>query len=212
MKRILSLCDYTGNWPSHYKEAGYEVIQVDLKLGHDARLWPSNPSEAPRLSSQFADVLDLPPIHGIMAAPVCTCFAGSGARHPRSDDDIREALALVDACIRIAWVLKPQWWVMENPVGKLRKWIGPPRYGFNPYEFGGYLEAGVRSHPAFPAQDAYSKKTLLWGNFNIPEPRPVAPVGGSFIHAAFGGKSDKTKECRSATPLGFAKAFFLANP
>jgi hypothetical protein len=27
----------------------------------------------------------------------------------------------------------------------------------------------------------------------------------------YGGKSDKTKEARSNTPLGFSRAFFLAN-
>jgi len=34
-KIILSLFDYSGNWPSFYKEAGYEVYQIDIK--HDIK-------------------------------------------------------------------------------------------------------------------------------------------------------------------------------
>jgi len=35
---------------------------------------------------------------------------------------------------------------------------------------------------------------------------------GSEIHTKYGGKSERTKILRSITPLGFAKAFFEANP
>jgi len=34
-KVILSLFDYSGNWPSPYKEAGYDVYQIDIKHGID---------------------------------------------------------------------------------------------------------------------------------------------------------------------------------
>ena len=33
MKTILSLFDYTGNWSEPYRQAGYNVIQQDLKHG-----------------------------------------------------------------------------------------------------------------------------------------------------------------------------------
>jgi len=196
MKTILSLCDYSGSWSKPYKDAGYNVIQVDLKLGMDAILWPSKPNKSKngRFPLQFNDVTDYN-VYGILAAPVCTYFSGSGAKHPRSDSQIKEGLALVDACIRIAWATKPKFWVLENPVGKLKKWIGAPRLAFQPYEFG----------------DPYSKKTLLWGDFNIPIKKPVANTEGSKLWAKYGGKSDKTKELRSITPVGFANAFFLAN-
>lgn len=53
-----------------------------------------------------------------------------------------------------------------------------------------------------------------WGRFNFPELRPVEPVKvcsqGSWI-MKLGGKSETTKELRSNTPLGFARAFFESN-
>lgn len=109
---------------------------------------------------------------------------------------MREALSLVDACLRLVLVLKPHFWVMENPVGKLRKWIGAPVMTFNPCDYG----------------DPYKKRTLLWGNFNTNLVKtPVTPVIPSPLHQNYGGKSAKTKEARSVTPPGFAKAFYEAN-
>ena len=35
-RTILSLFDYSGAWPKPYLDAGYEVIQVDLKHGDDS--------------------------------------------------------------------------------------------------------------------------------------------------------------------------------
>lgn len=195
-RTILSLCDYSGAWSAPYRNAGYNVMQVDLKHGDDARLWPSKVSDSPRLPREFASIADIGPVHGILAAPVCTAFAGCGARRLRSDDEIREGLALVDACIRIAWVLKPAWFCLENPVGKLRRWIGPHVMTFQPCDYG----------------DPYTKRTCLWGWFNPPVKSPVEPVEGSKMWANYGGKSERTKEARSATPQGFAKAFYEANP
>jgi hypothetical protein len=150
VKTILSLCDYSGTWSQPYLEAGYKVVKVDLKHGQDVRTIHFLPE----------------PIHGILCAPPCTEFSGSGAQYwPRKDADGRtvNALAIVDACLRAVAIYAPQWWVLENPVGRLRRWIGPPDYSFNPCDFGGYMSPNETSGQLFPAQDAYTKKTLLWG-------------------------------------------------
>ena len=77
--------------------------------------------------------------------------------------------------------------------------MAPPRLTFNPCDFG----------------DAYTKRTLLWGEFTLPQKTPVEPVRvcsqGSWIQK-LGGKSARTKMLRSMTPAGFARAFFEANP
>ena len=108
-----------------------------------------------------------------------------------------EGLSVVDACLRLVTVCKPKWWALENPIGKLSRYLGAPRMYFNPCDYG----------------DPYTKRTALWGRFNTDLPRtPVEPTEGSKMHTRFGGKSMKTKNARSATPAGFAKAFFMANP
>lgn len=186
MKRILSLCDFSGAWSQPYLEAGYDVIRVDLQRdGKDIRLLE-------RIDG----------VHGILAAPPCTCFAASGARWKRSEEDMLQALSVVDACIRIVWACKPVWWALENPVGKLTRYLGKPRFRFNPCDFG----------------DPYTKKTCLWGNFTPPTPMmlgadwSVPPMEGSMMHKKYGGKSLRTKNARSETPKDFANAFFTVNP
>jgi len=140
---------------------------------------------------------DLPQkAHGILCAPPCTVFANSGARWKRSEEDMLKGLSVMDACLRICTICAPEFWALENPVGKMRKYLGDPRLIFQPCDYG----------------DPYTKRTLLWGRFNLPRRHQVEPTEGSKMHRMYGGKSDKTKTLRSQTPQGFAGAFFEANP
>jgi hypothetical protein len=188
MKTILSLFDHSGNWSLPYKENGYEVIQVDLKHGIDIL--------------EF-DYKQIPNVYGVLAAPPCTDFSASGAQWwPAKDEDGRtnDSLTLVFQTLDIVDYFNPTFWALENPVGRLPKLvpdIGKPWY-FDPWEFG----------------DCYTKKTGLWGKFNKPEKSPCAKEeinkNGNPI-TKLGGKSERTKELRSITPLGFAWAFYNAN-
>lgn len=116
---ILSLCDYSGVWSLPYKEAGYNVCQVDIKLGQDLRLL-RHPGR----------------VWGVLAAPPCTVFSLAGNRHHRTESEWLEALSVVDACLRLIVVASPQWWALENPRGKLVHYLGKPRFEFEPYWYG----------------------------------------------------------------------------
>lgn len=178
MLTILSLCDYTGEWSRPYREAGYDVRQVDIKHGQDVRLFEA-------LSH---------PVRGVLAAPPCTHFAASGARwwKDKGEPAVLEGLSLIDACIRIVTIHNPLWWVLENPVGRLNRWLGDPKMYFDPADYG----------------DPYTKRTALWGQFKYPALRPVEAVEGSKIHRM----SSSWSAQRSVTPAGFSQVFFEANP
>ena len=177
---VLSLCDYTGEWSRPYREAGYDVIQIDLLNGDDVRVFKSLDS----------------PVHGVLAAPPCTEFASSGARwwKGKGQQALIDGLSIVDACMRIVVVHRPQWWALENPIGRLRHWLGAPRLVFDPCDYG----------------DPYTKKTCLWGDFNAPPKRRVEATEGSKMHVM--PPSPDRPMLRSITPAGFARAFFEANP
>ena len=177
-RTILSLCDYTGNWSAPYADAGYDVVRVDLKTGTDIRLME-------RISR---------PVWGILAAPPCTMFASSGARWTRTPEQMVEALSIVDACLRAVVIYRPKWWALENPVGKLSRYLGPPTMRFDPWYYG----------------DPYTKRTCLWGDFNTPDRRAVTPTEGSKMHRL--PPSEDRQARRSETPMGFARAFYEANP
>lgn len=176
---ILSLCDGHGSWSQPYVDADYNVIRVDLETtGQDVRMM------------QFPAGY----IHGILAAPPCTVFANSGARWPRTKAEMLEGLSVVDACMRIIHTTKPVWWALENPVGKLTRYLGPATMSFDPNDYG----------------DDYTKRTLLWGTFTQPARTPVPATAGSKMHRLPPG--EHRAALRSMTPEGFARAFFEANP
>ncbi len=104
-KIILDLCGGTGSWSKPYKENGYDVrvidpqewLEDDYGTG-DVRLF-KKPNEQ---------------IYGILSAPPCTHFSGSGARHwkKKGKEPLLEGLSVVDACLRIIFITKPKFWVL----------------------------------------------------------------------------------------------------
>ncbi len=192
---ILDLCGGSGNWSKPYAEADYDVLLIDIQLPD-------------RCGAVFGDVAHLERLPfrviGVLAAPPCTMFSRAGNRWIRSPAQMAEALRVVDACLRIVKVHEPDWWALENPVGKLSRYLGPPRMTFNPCDYG----------------DPYTKLTALWGDFKIPKKNPVEPMrvdGGhhsqdAYLLKKFGRMPRSTRAAlRSQTPPGFAKAFFEVN-
>ena len=220
-KLILSLCDYSGAWVKPYRDDDYTTVQVDPKLadggptirGYGSNRYLVGMTAKEFLCSTFFDaVRQRWGVHGILAAPPCTDFAGSGARWwPAKDADGRTEASkrIIIDILDIIVKAQPKWWALENPVGRLPTLfpneLGAAKMWFHPCDHG----------------DAYTKKTGLWGNFTTFGPsNPVEPVmytdkngkRGSWHWAKLGGKSARTKELRSNTPAGFAQAFKRANP
>ncbi len=178
-KVILDLCGGTGAWSKPYYDSGYTVVFITL----------------PRNDVRLLEVLNYTKVYGILAAPPCTEFAGSGARwwKNKGQNKLLEGLSIVDACMRIILIYNPVFWCLENPVGRLVNYLGKPKMYFNPCDYG----------------DPYTKKTCLWGNFNIPVKNPVEPIGKNPIH--YMPPSKVRAVLRSITPPGFAQAFYEAN-
>lgn len=147
----------------------------------------------------------------IFAFPDCTELAVSGAKHNHQGVASIHHAAMVQA---LAEKYNAKWMV-ENPVGKMSTlWRRPDDY-FHPFEFGAWLNPGEGSfHPKMPEYDGYTKKTCLWhgGGFVMP-PRKPGPIniGHFWGWKSLGGASAKTKQLRSLTPRGFARAVFEAN-
>ena len=217
-KIILDLCGGTGAWSRPYKEAGYDVRLITLP-DQDVRYFHPKHER----------------IYGILAAPPCTDFCISGTAWWKTKDrekGLLEALSIVEACLRIINETKPKFWALENPVGRLPRYIGKYKYTFQPYEYG----------------DPWTKRTCIWGKHNIPEKHPVVPIGsyqgsGHSAHGKTKGIVDhpemltvfRNKESpdkkqilserfpelkdanmtraalRSITPPGFARTFYEAN-
>ena len=177
---VLDLCGGTGSWSAPYREAGYQIELVDLP--RDVRLLEKPEGQ----------------IHGILAAPPCTFFSRMRMCRGRpTDDQFKEALSIVDACLRLVVCCRPKWWALENPQGYLAKWLGSPAMKFDPWEFG----------------DPWTKRTWIWGDFTPPMSSGSIVPKGRLVGSRKGNKAiAQTFEERARTPSGFAKAFFEANP
>lgn len=127
-----------------------------------------------------------------------------------------EAIALCDL-VRVVGNLFNCPWAFENPKGKLSTLYRKYDFRFDPCDYAGYLpEDDV--HPIYPeiypSQDRYNKDTCIWfGNgFKQPKFKRIEPFEKQNPGwKKCGGKSLKTKNIRSATPRGFAKAVHLSN-
>ena len=212
-KIVLSLFDETGNWARPWAEAGYQVYTFDIKTGQDAMDFSVQ---------YFVDewgAFGGDDVYAILAACPCTTFSNSGTRWRKSRHDAKskEAVAemwgdraveqgfeipneygkeLVAQTLRTIEFFRPKIWALENPEGRIETETGLTnwRTGFQPHNFG----------------DPYTKRTLLWGNFNPDMPTAnVKPTEGSKMHKM--SPSEERAALRSETPEGFSYAFFMAN-
>ena len=160
-------------------------------------------------------------IYGIFANPVCTEF--STARSDGKARNPEEGMVLVRECQRIIEQANPEFWVIENPAkGVLKNYLGTPTYEYEPWWYG----------------SPWTKRTALWGKFNIPErqyytwedvpkiPELYVRPGRPKPSLAFMHKSSyylipefqhlpvpqSDMELRSICSQKFAEAFFEVNP
>lgn len=176
-KLILDLCGGTGSWSRPYVDAGYDVDLITLP-GSDVRLYPYQEDKK---------------VYGILAAPPCRCFTRSNRSMPLSITEKIDAHSVVDACLRLVLLYKPEFWALENPPGSLTSTLGKPRYTFQPWYYGGNTQ----------------KTTNLWGDFNIPERLFLVRPEKVEIGGIQGRQGDIR---RAITAESFSQAFFKANP
>lgn len=215
-KVILSLFDYKGTWSQPWRDAGYTVIQHDIKTGSDLinDAWIYERIEEVRKEGKE--------VYGVLSACPCTTFTGSGARWwaERHDVESPEALRqvfgdravssgaksaleynimLADATREAVRLANPTGFhVLENPIGRIqdKAKFPDPLARFHPHNFG----------------DPYTKRTQLFGDFQPDLPLAnVDPVEGSKMQNKLRGSDPLGKEDRSTTPEGFSYAFFMAN-
>ena len=161
-------------------------------------------------------------VYGIIANPVCTEFSTARSNGKARNPD--EGMFLVKECQRIiSEAGDVKFWVIENPArGVLKNYLGKPIYEYEPWWYG----------------SPWTKRTALWGKFNIPPRQYYKWVDVPKIESlyqrpgrgkpslAFMHKSaydlieefwtlprpETDAEFRSICSQKFAEAFYKANP
>ena len=222
---ILDLCGGTGLWSKPYADAGYKVKNITLPKFNifsaeindidKKMIFPYNTDKL-----HEALTIDINKVYGIFAAPTCTHFslARTTAKTPR---DLEGAFSLVQKCLDIIHICvyneTLQFWALENPMGLLRRFLGKPPLTINPFEYAGFADN--------PESEAYTKKTDIWGDYNIPKQKIVKLTPQQIKDCSNNNRTlpeipDNynidplmTKQAirRSITPSGFARSFFKSN-
>lgn len=216
-KVILHLCADTGSDTKPYQDdPEYEVVLVGSRIGVE------NFSFSRWQVFHGMDKY----VYGIIANPVCTEFSTARATGKARNPD--DGMFLVKECQRIIEEAKAggglKFWAIENPAkGVLKNYLGQPTYQYEPWWYG----------------SPWTKKTALWGEFNIPQRKfgkweDVPKIDGLYTRPGRGKPSlafmhknhkrfirefdvfnsediDTDMEFRSLCSQNFAKAFYEVN-
>jgi hypothetical protein len=130
------------------------ILHLCADIGSDSRYYKDAGFNVIRIGKNIGVENYQPPknVYGVIANPVCTEFSIATGFHKQGNHE--KGLILVKHCQRIIAECNPVFWVIENPAsGHLKDYLGKPRFIYEPWQFG----------------SPWTKKTALWGNFNIPE-------------------------------------------
>lgn len=117
--RVLDLFAGLEGWSAPFRERGHDVYSVDVDARFDV--------------DSHADVFELTPTDlpwqpdVVLASPPCEAFSvlriGQNwtRDHQPRNDKARDAVRLVEATVALIAALEPRFWIIENPVGKLRR-------------------------------------------------------------------------------------------
>lgn len=233
MSTLISVFDHSYEWAVPYSQRGWYTSCLDILNDPSVDLFDID------FQWIFDNVIDMfdGSVDGLVSAPPCTDFAVSGSQYFESKDANGRtyiSCLLVSITLQMVDALKPNFWVIENPVGRLPQLfpqLGKPVY-FDPCDYAGWFmsddqiayadklrskkpgEFSFEDVEFIKTHNLYTKKTGLWGEFNMPEKKRIDPINttlqGSWLQS-YGGKSQKTKSARSVTPNYFAEMFFRAN-
>ena len=203
-KTALCLFEESGTFKNLFEKEGFNAIAVDIKNGIDIL--------------QF-NYKELQNVEIIISHPPCTEFAVSGTRwwSSKPPEKLENAIILVKKTLEIIQYFKPRVWFIENPVGRIESCVPEMKqffkWWFHPHFFANYADN--------PTAEAYTKKTILWGQFRPPIKNGVKPfickkTGHSldYCYKMVNGKEPPKAQrsiIRSKTPQGFARAFVKSN-
>ena len=129
----LDLCAGRGGFSRAFRDSpDWTVMTVDI-----------NPRFQPDLVIDLVDAVENPQKYGdfwnlkpdvILASPPCERWSIANSQWPQTG--IYQASKVLGAVLEIIAVMKPKGWVVENPKGRMRWFLGKPRVSVALSQFG----------------------------------------------------------------------------
>jgi hypothetical protein len=182
-KLVIDLCAGKEGFSQAFREdPEYEVVTLDV-----------NKKFKPTVC---ADVRHLPFKKGLapdimLAGPPCERFSIAMPTWPKMG--IQLGMHLVGAVFEAVPYLQPKAYLIENPMGRLRWFLGTPKQTIR------YSDYDMK----YRAQ----KKTDMWGNFSLPMAKVMRHLYiGHFEKGWFATYMPRDPAGRAQAPLGVSKA------
>lgn len=177
---IIDLCCGLGGFTEAFQRHGFEVIRIDIKREFKPTI--------------IADVRKLPVKNSLKplfmaASPPCERFSIANRRFPKKG--IREALEIVGACLESFVDLETKYWLLENPKGRLRWFLGKPKQSIALSNYGG----------------KYMKPTDLWGNVQLPLINKIMPYEPSWSSNKGKNRLNKASQ-RAKLPFDLSETIY----
>ena len=137
------------------------------------------------------------PVTLVVSSPPCERWSIANRLWPKKG--IREAFDIVGAVYELIAELRPKFWIVENPKGRLRWFLGKPNSAISLSNYGG----------------KYKKPTDLWHNFPLPMVKAEMPYEPSWSSTKNQGKGStgllrlRDPAKRAMLPYGLGEAIRL---
>lgn len=114
--------------------------------------------------------------------PPCTEFSKANWRLGKCKDRTPD-MSIVEACFRIVQEAKPKYWMIENPQGCLRHFIGRPQYCIKYGDYGHYCQKPTDLWGVLPWFGSYLKNNVqkYTGNLSAHSFGPRSPAKRALV-------------------------------
>lgn len=204
--RVLDLFAGLGGFSQAFKERGHEVVTLDFneKFNCDFTLdiFDVTPGAPPFDAGSFDIVLASPPCEKFSVMQIGRNWE-PGPSHAPKNEGAKLALSLVRHARKVIEAINPRFFIIENPMGKLRK--------LDPLEG---IERRVISQCQYGR--AEQKMTDLWGGFPpslelLPPCKNGSPCHTPAVRGSYTGIQGKmTAEEKALIPRKLSIAICLA--
>ena len=189
-KLCVDICSGKGGFSQRFKnQLDWEVVTIDIERKFKPTI--------------VADVCNLPLREGLeidvlLASPPCERFSIACPKWPK--EGIQKALEIVGACFETVAHYKPKLWLIENPKGRLRWFVGMPKQTIR------YSDYDIN----YPC----NKLTDFWGNIPFPMVKHERPLHSGHFDSgwmkkhAFDRALPRDASSRAKIPEGVSSAVF----
>ncbi len=171
-----------GGFSQAFVDADWEVIRIDIEkkfkpsIVADIRYLPLKENLNPEV---------------LLISPPCERFSIAMPQWPKMG--IKKAMELVGAAFEAVAYLKPKFWLIENPMGRLRWFLGKP--------------GKTIRYSDFDFKYVAQKKTDLWGNLPLPMAKVMRKLYiGHYEKGWFATYISRKSSERAKIPIGVSKA------